>query len=438
MTLSGPVEDKAGTMGPARATFLVAGNMIGSGIFLLPATLAAFGSVTVIGWLITGIGAFLLAGVFVLLFRVKPESVGLVQQVRDGMGRFFGFQASLLYWIAGWVGNVAVALAATGYLSIFFPELKDPLPAMACSLTVIWLMTVINWLGVRQVADFEGGALLVGLLPVLVVTAIGWYAFDPVMFRESWNVSGQSDLQVIPATFALIFWAFVGVESATVAAAAVRNPARDVPIATLGGVALAALVYLAATVAIDGLLPATTLAASNAPFADAAARWLGPAVAAIVAGCAVLKALGTLSGWLLVTAEAARRGAELGVFPAFFREASANHARRNLLIVSGLMSVIVILSSLTPTLGAQFTFLINLATLLYLVIYTYSCIALWRFTTHAGIRVVAVLTAGFCLWAIVASGVHQILYLAVIWALGVPLYFGLQKPAPAVAADQEA
>lgn len=426
------------TMGPTRATFLVAGNMIGSGIFLLPATLAAFGSVTVIGWLITGIGAFLLAGVFVLLFRVRPASIGMVQQVRDGLGRFFGFQASLLYWIAGWVGNVAVALAATGYLSIFFPELKGTLPAALCSLAVIWLMTLINWFGVRQVADFEGGTLLIGLLPILGVTALGWYAFDPHLFQESWNISGKTDLQVIPATFALIFWAFVGVESASVAAVAVENPNRNVPIATLGGVALAALVYLAATVAIDGLLPAATLAASTAPFADAAARWLGPAAAAVVAACAVLKALGTLSGWLLVTAEAARRGAELQVFPAFFREASADHARRNLLIVSGLMSVIVVLSSLTPTLGAQFTFLINLATLLYLVIYTYSCVALWRFTAHRGIRLIAVLTAGFCLWAIVASGVHQTAWLAVIWALSVPLYFGLRNPGQAVTADEQA
>lgn len=429
---------RANTMGPTRATFLVAGNMIGSGIFLLPATLAAFGSVTVIGWLVTGIGAFLLAGVFVLLFRVKPESIGMVQQVRDGLGHFFGFQASLLYWIAGWVGNVAVALAATGYLAIFFPELKGPLGTALCSLAVIWLMTMINWLGVRQVADFEGASLLIGLLPILGVTALGWYAFDPDLFQASWNVSGQSDLQVIPATFALIFWAFVGVESASVAAAAVENPNRNVPIATLGGVALAAVVYLAATVAIDGLLPAATLAASTAPFADAAARWLGPAAAALVAACAVLKALGTLSGWLLVTAEAARRGAELRVFPAFFREASANHARRNLLIVSGLMSVIVVASSLTPTLGAQFTFLINLATLLYLVIYTYSCLALWRFTPHRGIRLVVILTAGFCLWAIAASGLHQIAWLAVIWALSLPLYFGLGRPGQAIAANDQA
>jgi len=409
-----------------RATFLVAGNMIGSGVYLLPATLGAFGSVSVIGWVVSGLGAFLLAAVFVLLYRVRPDSVGMVRQVRDGMGRFFGFHASLLYWIGGWVGNVAIAVAATGYLSFFFPVLKGATAAALCTLGVIWLMMLINFAGARRVTDFEGGTLLIGLLPVLGVAVLGWFAFDPVVFKESWNVSGRSDAQVIPATFSLIFWAFVGVECASVAAAVVRNPARDVPIATLGGVALAASVYLAASMAISGLLPAAELAASNAPFADAAARWIGPAAAALVAGCAVLKAIGTLSGWLLVTAEVSRSGAESRVFPAFFRESAGGPPRRNLLIVAVLMSLIVVLSSLTPSLSAQFTMLINIATLLYLVIYAYCCAALWRFTGNFGIRGVALLAAGFCIWAISASEPAQLVYLAVLCGLGVPLYLGLR------------
>ncbi|MDH5275879.1 MAG: amino acid permease [Gammaproteobacteria bacterium] len=409
-----------------RATFLVASNMIGSGVYLLPATLGAFGSVSVIGWVVSGLGAFLLAAVFVLLYRIRPDSVGMVRQVRDGLGRFFGFHTSLLYWVGGWVGNVAIAVAATGYLSIFFPVLKGTTAAALCTLGVIWLMTLINFAGARRVTEFEGGTLLIGLLPVLGVAVLGWFAFDPVVFRESWNISGKADAQVIPATFALIFWAFVGVESASVAAAVVRNPARDVPIATLSGVALAASVYLAASVAISGLLPAADLGASSAPFADAAARWIGPAAAALVAGCAVLKAIGTLSGWVLVTAEVSRSGAVSRVFPAFFRESADGPPRRNLLIVAVLMSLIVVLSSLAPSLSARFTMLINIATLLYLVIYAYCCAALWRFTGHRGIRFVALLAAGFCLWAISASELQQLVYLAVLCGLGALLYLGIR------------
>ena len=122
------------------------------------------------------------------------------------------------------------------------------------------------------------------------------------------------------------------------------------------------------------------------------------------------------------------------MFPAAFREGTDGPPRRNLLIVAGLMSLIVVLSSLEPTLAAQFTILINLATLLYLVIYAYCCAALWRSTSHWGIRLLAVLAAGFCVWAISASEQQQILYLAVVCVLGVPLYLGLaQKKRPDVA-----
>lgn len=401
--------------------------MIGSGVYLLPASLGAFGSVSVIGWVVSGLGAFLLAGVFVMLIALRPDSIGMVRQVRDGLGRFFGFHASLLYWTGGWIGNVAIAVAGTGYLSIFFPELKGAVPATLCTLAIIWLMIGINFLGARRVTDFEGGTLFIGLLPVLGVAVLGWFAFDPVIFQESWNVTGRPDREVVPATFALIFWAFIGLESGAVAAAIVRNPARDVPVATLGGVALAAFVYLAASVAISGLLPAEAMAQSNAPFADAAARWVGPAAAALVAGCAVLKALGTLSGWLLVTAEVARSGADSGVFPRVFREGTEGPPRRNLLIIAGLMSLIVVLSSLAQTLAAQFTALINLATLLYLVIYAYCCAALWRSTGNWGVRLVAVLAAGFCLWAISASDGRQLAYVALLCAAGIPLYLVLRS-----------
>ncbi|MBN8281236.1 MAG: amino acid permease, partial [Gammaproteobacteria bacterium] len=164
----------------------MAGNMIGSGVYLLPATLGTVGSVSVIGWIISGFGAFLLAAVFVMLAVVRPQSTGMVRQVRDGLGRFFGFHAGMLYWISGWIGNVAIALAGTGYLSAFFPVLKAPAAAAGCTLAIIWLVTIINFLGARRVADFEGATLLIGLLPVLGVAVLGWFAFDPAVFAASW------------------------------------------------------------------------------------------------------------------------------------------------------------------------------------------------------------------------------------------------------------
>ncbi|MGE0829034.1 MAG: amino acid permease [Hyphomonadaceae bacterium] len=409
----------ARSIGPVRATFLVAGNMIGSGIYLLPATMGAFGSVSLIGWIVTTLGALLLAGVFAALFRLRPDSLGVARQVGDALGRGFGFQTSLLYWTGCWVGNSGIALAAAGYLSAFFPALKETAPLILCAAAIIWIFVFVNFLGARRVADFEGAALLLGLLPILAVAIFGWAAFDAGVFLASWNVTAQSDLQTIPATFALIFWAYLGLESAAVAATVVREPARDVPIATIAGVGIAALIYIAASAAMMGLLPAAELAQSNAPFADAAARWIGPIAALVAAACAVFKACGTLCGWLLVSAEIARCGADAGVLPKAFKEKHAGPPRKNLIIIGALMTLVLV-GSAQPSLAQQFGFVIALTSLLFLVVFLYCCAALWQFSAEhparAGLRALAVGAGIFCVWTILSAPLTQLLLCAGIVA----------------------
>ena len=151
------------------ATLLVAGNMIGSGVFLLPATLAAIGSSTLIGWVIASAGAMLLAGVFALLATLKPTPDGIVDYP-NALHPFLGFANWLLYWLACWVGSPAVALAVTGYLTYFFPVLKDPIASMWTTIAVIWLTTIANIIGAKTVARLGGLTLLIGLAPIAVAT----------------------------------------------------------------------------------------------------------------------------------------------------------------------------------------------------------------------------------------------------------------------------
>src|SRR5205807_9379956 len=102
---------EARKLGPFLATVIVAGNMIGSGVFLLPATLGAIGSISLVGWIVSGAGALALAGVFAILGRLRHAEGGMVGYVRDALGPFAAFQATLLYWLNIVVGNVALALA---------------------------------------------------------------------------------------------------------------------------------------------------------------------------------------------------------------------------------------------------------------------------------------------------------------------------------------
>lgn len=416
-------------IGPFLATLLVAGNMIGSGVFLLPATLAAIGSSTIIGWIIASAGAMLLAGVFALLAILKPTPDGLVDYPAQGLHPFFGFANWLLYWLANWVGVPAVALAITGYLSYFIPVLKEPLPGVWATIGFIWLMTLANAIGARTVARLGGMTLLIGLAPIVVATVLGLLAFDADIFAAGWNVSGKPLPQTIGASLAPIFWAFLGLESASMAAAVVRDPGRNVPRAALGGVALAAVVYMGASVALMGAIPAATLAQSAAPFADAIAALAGPTAGAIIAVCAMLKAAGTLGGWILVTAEATRSGAAAGFLPRVLSSPNPARAPVRDLILTALLMSLVIASSMSPTLGKQFGMLINIGVNLTMAMYVLCALALINFAGQiadpgrrlAG-RAMALSGAAFAVWVVAASDPAMLPLSLWAFAATVPLY----------------
>ena len=407
-------------LGPVLATFLVAGNVIGSGVYLLPATLGAVGSVSLIGWAAAAVGALLLAGVFSALAAVRPHADGVVGYATAAMGRLGGSQTAWAYWAACWIGNAAIALAVTGYLTFFVPALRAPLPTMAATVGAIWLLALLNLFGPRFVGRLQGATLAAGLAPVLAVGLLGWLWFDPAVFAGSWNVTGRPDLAVLPAAAVSVFWAFLGMESAAVVAAVVRAPGRNVPIATMGGVALAAVVYLLACAAIMGVLPAAELAASSAPFAAVTAKALGGAAAALIAACELLNAAGSLGGWVLVTAETSRATAAAGFLPRWLAPERPGAARvRNVLVTAALMSAAAAVTA-SATLAEQFGLLINAVVVLSMVVYAWCCVALWRFSPRA--RPLAVGGFVFCVALIAASGWRLAAIAAVLMAAAVPLH----------------
>lgn len=388
-------------LGWGLAALVVAGNMIGSGLYLLPATLASVGSSSVIGWVIAGFGAATLALVFASLGKVYPGADGLADYTRRGLGRFFGFQTALAFWTACLVGNVAVAVAATGYLAFFFPILKEPVPATLCNLGLIWLTTGAYILGVKTAARFAALSLTIGLLPIVVAIIAGSTAFDPQTFAASWSPSGQSWTQTVPASLSIIFWAFLGLESAAVLSARVRDPARDVGRASVAGVLLATVIYIAATVTVFGVIPATTLAQSSSPYADLIAIVLGTSAAGIAAACAVIKATGTLSGWVMLGGETARSAARQGFMPSGFGQGERTPPA-NPLLGAAIMSIVAVISG-QPTLGSQFGVLIGVVSLLTLVVYALCCIALLRRALTLKQKAVAVLGLIFAIAAVAAA-----------------------------------
>src|SRR5690242_6867668 len=233
-------------IGPFLATMVVTGSMIGSGVFLLPASLGAIGSISILGYLAAALAAALIGGVFALLAITSPGTGGLFSYICDALGPCAGFVAGVLYWASCLVASVAIALAIAGYLSVFVPVVAKPPGLTIATIAIVWLFVGANFLGPRFVARIQSWTILLGLAPVLFVAVGGWFFFHAGTFVASWNVSGQTDLAILPRATVIAFWAFLGLESAIILAVRVQNPLRDVPIGTLGGLAVATIVYIAA------------------------------------------------------------------------------------------------------------------------------------------------------------------------------------------------
>jgi arginine:agmatine antiporter len=358
-----------GSIGLFGATALVAGGMVGSGIYLLPVSLGAIGSISILGWVAATAAALAVAGVFAWLGGAAPQAKGLPEYVEAGLGPFFGVQTATTYWAACWIGTVAIPMAVAGGLGYLVPSLAGTGPRLLLILASIWLGVAAAWIGPRAVARVEGATLALGLAPVAVAATLGWLAFHPSRFLVSWNPQGLSLPAAVGPSALTAFFAFLGVECAAAAAGVVRDPTRNVPRASLIGILAVAALYISACSVLMGILPAATLARSAAPFAEAGHAVLGLGLGGAIAICAILRAQGCATGWVLVTSETSRSGADAGVFPRVFRTRPGERISRvNLLTTGGLMSLVAIATA-SPTLGQQFSVLADMTVLLSLYNY---------------------------------------------------------------------
>lgn len=356
-------------IGPVLATFMVANNMIGSGFFLLPATLARSGAVTVFSWLIGTLLAVALGGAFARLARQYPDLTSPDDYIRPSLGRDMGFLATTAYWLSSWVGNNAIAVAAVGYLVILLPVGDSKGVQLTGQVLLIWSMFALNLLGPRNIARFQSFCVVFGLLPVAAILIAGWAYFDPAIYRAGWNVSGESDAAVAIGSLATVFWAFIGLETGAMVAGVVRNPKRNVPIATLGGILLAGVVYMVSSVLMMGIVPVETLAGSSAPFALVAGQMFGVWAIPVIAAAAALKATGTLGGWMLVTGESGARAAQRGFLPAVFGRLLKNGAAGPGLLIVVISMTLIAFTTVSDTVGNQFETIINMAVTLVVMAY---------------------------------------------------------------------
>jgi APA family basic amino acid/polyamine antiporter len=416
------------------AVALVMGNMIGSGIFLLPASLAPFGGLGLVGWLVSTAGALALAFVFARLSRLDPAAGGPYAYTRRAFGDLAAFLVAWGYWISIWTSLGALAVALVGYLTAFVPELANtPVRAAASALIAVWVLIAVNIAGVRAGGWVQALTTALKILPLIVVTVLGLARFDASHFTIAQTDAGSLATGV-PAVVALTLWAFLGLESATVPAGSITDPDRTIPRATLVGTALTALIYIASTVGVMSLLPPGSLGASTAPFADAARAAAGEWAGRAVAAGAAISCFGALNGWILLVGQLPLAVARDGLFPRVFARTSARETPAAAMIIAGVLTTALVCLNYTRGLVQLFTFFILLSTLNTLIPYVFSSLAIFLLGDDArgaplsrGVAFAAAVAFVYSLWAMGGAGQETVYWGFLLLMGGLPVYVFMIK-----------
>jgi APA family basic amino acid/polyamine antiporter len=432
-------------------TALVVGNIIGVGIFAMPATLAPYGLNAISGWLVTVIGCAFLAISFAGLSRAFPEDDGPSAYTERAFGKGAAFIVMWCYWVSIWVANAAIAIALVGYLTIFFPGLTHTagLPGLV-ALSLLWMFVGINLLGARTAGWVQVLTTVLKLVPQVGVVVLGlWLLLAHPAIYAAHVPPNPPSWREVSSVSSLALFAMLGIECAMIPASRVRDPERTIPRATLTGTLVAAAIYIAISAVPLFVIPQTELALSNSPYADLFARVLGGHYGQAVAAFVLVSGLGVLNGWTLLSGEVVQCMSRHGGFPAAFMHENSRGAPARALLLSGVVASVMLLTNFTDSISKVFSLLIVIATGATLPLYLASALGLIvlrrrgqlpaRARRPQWLQAAALAAVIYCAWVSIGMGTEPLLWTIALGGAGVPLYLwwlhAQRRAAPAVVSE---
>lgn len=426
-------------MGLLTATMLVAGNMIGSGIFMLPATLAntTGPGATIMAWTITGMGSIFLALSYANLGSKITKTGGPYEYPKEAFGDFVGFLNAWLYWNASWIGNAAIITSVASYTGALIPSISgSPFLSFVYTSSILWIFTIINIIGVKEASVIQTAitifkiALFFGFI---VVTAC---YFNPQFLAPAFPTG--KGISTLPAAMVCTLWAFTGFESASVAAGEIRNPERNIKLSTILGIVIAIIVYMLISVCAMGAVPQEQLAKSSAPIIEIFSRFLGSGITKFILIASIISVIGTTTGWIFATARVSYAAGEGGIFPKVFAKV---HPKYNTpyasLIIGSVLTNVLLLMNYTKSMLSAFNFIMLLATVAYLPVYAFAVASEIKliFRENKEIDIITVIKKCitpclgliYAFWAMAGSGVEVCLYGLLLAVMGIPFYAYVKK-----------
>lgn len=422
-------------------TSLQIGNMLGTGIYILPAALAVYGALSLFSWVYVSFGALLIALVFCSLSKRYPETGGPYVYCREAFGKFIGFLIACTYWFTNLASIAGVIVASVGYLGYLLPVLDantasyHPYVALGFELGLLWLFTLINIIGIHEAGVVQFILTVLKIAPLLIISALG------IGYMQGSNlaiphVAGFTSLGAIGKAATIIFWAFIGIEAASVPAENTEGHSIIYK-ATIYGTLITALIYILTSTIIMGMIPSTSLANSQFPFAEAGRMIFGTYGAAIVVICAFVSGVGTLNACILLQAQVVFAAARDKFLPKTFAKLSKKDVPvAGQLLGSAIVSLGLILS-INPSMLKQFDLIALVASMLALITYFVTMLAEIKFLLKSRVKhlrkylnigmLIAVLATIYTAWMVSSFDKEVIMITCGIIVGCVVLYFTLAR-----------
>jgi putrescine:ornithine antiporter len=426
----GTTLSKSKKMGVVQLTTVTAINMMGSGIILLPATLASIGTISIFSWILASIGATILAYAFARCGMLTRKVGGMGGYAEYRFGRAGNFLSNFTYTISLIIANVAIASGVVSYASFVFGLKLDPVEVCAATIGVLTIAATISLVGPKKFGKFTSLGVTCVVTPVIGLLLFGFFSFDPDIYVTAWNPSDMPFYECIKDSIAVIIWAFLGLETACANSDTVENPEKNVPIAVMCGTMLAGICYTISTSIIGGLVPYTELMNAGAPFGLAYAAMFGPTAGYIVSCMLVCSCFVSLTAWQFTVSEVAREASSIGLFPKFL--SVVNRFRSPYVAIGSLLAIQIAmtLSTMSPTLLKQFNILINLAVMINLIPYLLAMAAVPDLQKAEGIssdkarmaNIAAVVGGIYSCYAVYGCGWAVIFEGAFVTAMGLVIY----------------
>ena len=415
---------------------LAVGNMVGTSIWTLPATMAkAAGPLALAAWGVTAVGYFFVARTYSRLGSRWPKTGGPYVYVREAFGDFAGFQTVWSYWLSATIGNAAIVTAVIGYATGFSDALRSsPMEQFVLAQTLLWGLCILNTIGVQHSARLQIGLMFLTVVPLVLGSLI---ALPQVRMANLTPFAPNGWGALAPAC-ALVVWAYSGVESATVPADEVQDSAATLGRGTMLGYWVATAVFLLTALMVIGTVPTAELSETPRPIALAMERVVGPWAAVVIGVAALGSNLATLNGWVLMAGRIPVTAAQDGLFFPPLGRLHPTYATPHVAMIAGtLIPSGLLLLYFSQSLLSVFKFVALLAILTTLVPHLYACAAELllvrrqpdRYATERTGRVTveASIAFLFVLWTMYGVGPESAMWGFLAIVAGTPLYVWLQR-----------